>query len=369
MNLKSLQAAWNDLAASDAMWAVLTGPFGQKRAWEAEAFFRTGVDEIAFVLGRVRAAGAIITPDRALDFGCGVGRLTQALGRQFARVDGVDISPVMIDRARELNRLGERCRYHLNERDDLCLFADGLFDFVYSNITLQHMEPQFSRRYIEEFFRLARAGGVVVFQLPSDHRPVVRTVTRSSAPLRREGCRAAIEAPPRLRCAPGAVLPLRVRVRNEGTQKWPGLAEDDGRYSVRLGNHWRGRFGRMQRENDARSALERDLDPGEGAEIGINPTAPSQPGKYILEFDMVQEHVRWFAEMGSPPARTRVVVDATLPPGDVHGLPAVIEMHGIPRPQVETLIRARGGELLAVDDDDAPGAEWTSYRYIARRSA
>jgi SAM-dependent methyltransferase len=368
MNLRALQAAWNDLATKDAMWAVLTGPRAAKRAWDPEAFFRTGVDEVTFVLERVRANRTTVEPGRALDFGCGVGRLTQALGSRFARADGVDISAVMIERARLANRLGDRCHYHLNETDDLALFADGVFDFVYSNITLQHVEPHYSRRYLQEFFRVTRAGGVVVFQIPSDPYPVVRgTITRSSEPLRREGCRAAIEPPPPLRCAPGAVLPLRIKVRNEGTQRWPCRAEDDGRYSIRLGNHWRGRFGRMKRENDARTALEHDLDPGEGMEIGINPTAPTKPGKYILEFDMVQEHVRWFAELGSPPARTRVVVDAALRPGEVEGLPGLIEMFGIPRPEVEALIRRCGAELVAVDEDDAPGPGWTSYRYIARR--
>jgi hypothetical protein len=81
---------------------------------------------------------------------------------------------------------------------------------------------------------------------------------------------------------------------------------------------------------------------------------------------MVQEHVRWFAQAGSKPARIRVRVDAVLPPGTVEGLPAYMEMHGIPRPAVEALI-ARHGVVLAVDDDDAPGPAWTSHRYVAQR--
>ena len=42
-------------------------------------------------------------------------------------------------------------------------------------------------------------------------------------------------------------------------------------------------------------------------------------------------------------------------------------MHGIPRPEVETLIARAGGVVLAVDDDGAPGPGWTSYRYLASR--
>ena len=99
---------------------------------------------------------------------------------------------------------------------------------------------------------------------------------------------------------------------------------EDGRCSIRLGNHWRGRFGWMLRFDDVRTALPHDLAPGESMEIGINPEAPRKPGRYILEFDMVQESVRWFADAGSRRARTRVHVDPALPPGEVRELPPLI---------------------------------------------
>ncbi len=349
------------------MWAVLTGPLATARAWDEDAFFKTGVAEIESVLDRVCRVAATPRFERALDFGCGVGRLTQALGRHFKKADGVDIASAMIARAQALNRLGDRCQYHLNETDDLAAFSDGLFDFVYSTITLQHMEPRYSRRYIEEFFRVVRPGGVVVFQIPDELLPVVRPRTRDTAALPRQASRAAIDAPATLRCAPGAVLPLRIMVRNEGTHTWPTMGEEDGRYAIRLGTHWRGRFGWMLRFDDARTELACDLAPGESMEIGIYPEAPRKPGTYTLEFDMVQECVRWFAAAGSRRARTRVHVDPALPPGEVQGLPPQIEMHGIPRQEVETLIAGSGGVLLAVDEDNAPGPTWTSYRYIARR--
>jgi SAM-dependent methyltransferase len=367
MNLLGLQQTWDELATKDAMWAVLTGPLATARAWDESAFFATGVAEIDSVLDRVRRAGVIPQFHRALDFGCGPGRATQALAGQFERADGVDISPAMIARARHFNRLGERCHYHLNEADRLAAFADGTFDFVYSIITLQHMDPQYSRRYIEEFFRVARPGGVVVFQLPAEPIPIAHQRTRHCAPLPRHVTRAALEPPAALRCAPRAALPLRVLVRNVGTGTWPTMGEDDGRYAIRLANHWRGRFGWMLRRDDARTELAHDLSPGESMEIAINPVAPSKAGVYTLEFDMVQEHVRWFARNGSRTARTRVHVDPTLAPGEVQGVPRRIEMYGIPRGEVEALIARCGGVLLAVDDNDAPGPGWTSYRYVARK--
>jgi SAM-dependent methyltransferase len=367
MSLEQLRDSWNELAAKDAFQAVLTRSGAARQQWDPDAFFRTGLDEVEFMLHRVAALGVTPGRARALDFGCGLGRVTQALCRHFQRVDGVDIAAAMIERARSFNRFADRCTYHLNEAGDLRLFADSTFDFVYSNITLQHIEPEYSRRYIEEFFRVLRPGGVAVFQVPAGPVPNVRPRTRSSRPLPREACRAAIDVPESLRCAPGAVLPLQVVVRNAGSATWPAAAEHDGPYSVRLGNHWRRRFWRTLRFDDRRTALPHDVAPGETATMGLPVKAPDTPGTYVLELDMVQENVRWFAETGSRPARTRVRVDPALPAGAVEGLPAFMEMHGIPRPEVEMLIAQRGGLLLAVDDDDAPGPSWTSYRYVARR--
>jgi SAM-dependent methyltransferase len=54
-----------------------------------------------------------------------------------------------------------------NERPDLACFADGTFDFVYSVITLQHVAPEYSRRYIAEFLRVLAPGGVTLFQVPA----------------------------------------------------------------------------------------------------------------------------------------------------------------------------------------------------------
>ncbi len=367
-SLDALQRAWNDLARKDAMWAVLTGPLGATRAWDRDAFFRTGVGEMDFVLGRVASAGGSVRFGRALDFGCGPGRLTQAMAARFERVDGVDIAPEMIDRARELNRAGDRCAYHLNAVADLRLFPDATFDFVYSSITLQHMPPGFSRCYIAEFTRVTRPGGVIVFQLPSEPRVHDRPRTRQAAALPAADCRAVIETPRTIRCAPGSVLPLRVMIRNAGNDVWCASdRDDDERYAVRLGNHWRHRLGFMRQFDDLRTGLPFDVAPGESVEVGINPVAPSKPGVHILELDLVQEYVRWFAEAGSKRARIRVIVDSTLPAGDVQGLPPVIEMHGIARSEVESLIDQCGCTLLAAEPDDSPGSGWTSFRYIVRK--
>jgi ubiquinone/menaquinone biosynthesis C-methylase UbiE len=115
----------------------------------------------------VSDSGLSPEPGRALDFGCGVGRLTQALAEYFSEVVGLDISAPMVERAREYNRHGDRCTYRVNLVDDLSQLDSASFDFVYSDKVLQHMHPSISSRYIGEFFRILKPGGVALFQIPS----------------------------------------------------------------------------------------------------------------------------------------------------------------------------------------------------------
>lgn len=170
MDLKDVARNWEAFAREDPLWAILTSPGKDGKRWSREEFFARGRDEIDGVMEQASALGSPGRRDRALDFGCGVGRLTQALCRHFARCDGVDISPTMIEQARAWNAHGERCAYHRNDRSDLALFPDASFDFIYSNIVLQHVAPRDAVRYVGELVRVLRPDGLLVFQLPERMR-------------------------------------------------------------------------------------------------------------------------------------------------------------------------------------------------------
>ncbi len=75
--------------------------------------------------------------------------------------------------------MAERCNYHVNTVADLSLFPDGAFDFIYSNITLQHIPPEASEAYIGEFMRVLRPGGIALFQVPDG--PLVQPGTAAAA--------------------------------------------------------------------------------------------------------------------------------------------------------------------------------------------
>lgn len=165
-SLKKLQQNWEELAQADALWAICSDPTKRGRNWDEKEFFATGEAEVRTVLSYVESLGLSLDYSMpALDFGCGVGRLTRALAARFSECCGVDISRTMIESARALNGSYPNCRFVLNEESSLRGFADGRFGFIYSSIVLQHMELRLVRGYLRELLRVLSPGGVLVFQL------------------------------------------------------------------------------------------------------------------------------------------------------------------------------------------------------------
>jgi 2-polyprenyl-3-methyl-5-hydroxy-6-metoxy-1,4-benzoquinol methylase len=165
MTLEEWQSNWDQLGKDDPMWVVLTDPAKKGNRWDPKDFFATGEQEIdQYVIEYLKARGIPLARGAALDFGCGVGRLTQGLARHFEEVHGVDISPSMVEHARRFNRHGQKVQYHVNGSQRLEAFQDGTIDLIYSNITLQHIEPRHAKLFIAEFLRVLRPGGIALFQ-------------------------------------------------------------------------------------------------------------------------------------------------------------------------------------------------------------
>lgn len=165
--LQWLQSNWNTFGKTDPMWAVLTDPSKKNNGWKPGEFFETGINDIDNIFRYTENLRLKIKPGRALDFGCGVGRLSQALAMKFNEVYGVDIAPSMIESANYYNRFNKKCKYILNSNSDLSFFPENYFDFIYTIITLQHMKPVYSEKFIKEFMRILKPEGILIFQIPS----------------------------------------------------------------------------------------------------------------------------------------------------------------------------------------------------------
>jgi SAM-dependent methyltransferase len=98
--------------------------------------------------------------DRALDLGCGDGRLTADL--QATELTGADVSAVALGRARE--RLPEARLVEL-EPDAPLPFGDGEFDLVLLAETLEHVRDV--QLLLSEARRVLRPGGTLAITTPA----------------------------------------------------------------------------------------------------------------------------------------------------------------------------------------------------------
>ncbi len=156
---------WDRLAKFDAMWTILTDPAKIGGKWDREEFFATGADVLAR-LKTVESLGVQINNGVAVDFGCGVGRVSHWLARRFSRVVGVDISPHMLELAERYNTQSAAITFVLGNEQNIPL-ATSSADLVYSFIVLQHIPKAMQEKYLREFSRIVRPGGHLCFQTPS----------------------------------------------------------------------------------------------------------------------------------------------------------------------------------------------------------
>lgn len=336
-------------------------------------FFASGEDSVARLFEQLALHGITPGPGVALDFGCGAGRLTQALARRFDRAVGVDVAGSMIDLAERFNTLTDRCEYVLNVATDLSVFPDGSFDFACSLIVLQHMECALAERYVGELVRVLRPGGAAAFQVPTEllvalplHAAALGGANPYRASIRR--ARHAGSGPTQPPADHGLVTQagkpavLEVVVTNESTTAWePG-------HQIRLGKRWlSARDERVLEPEDdgTRVLLPGKLEPGSSVTVSVQATVPTSPADYLLELDLVQEGVTWFRHHGSP----TLVLPVTVV-GEVPGAGPIVprmEMHGIPRERVAGAVTRAGGSLVAALEDHHAGPEWASLLYVVRR--
>jgi SAM-dependent methyltransferase len=165
---RSQRQDWEDLSVLDPYWAILSDPARRFGGWDREAFLQSGREAIDAMLRDGVRFGLPLARHDALDFGCGAGRLTQALSGHFERCLGLDISAQMIAEAREVTEGIENCRFAVHDIPDLAPLDTSSFDLVVSRIVLQHIPAADAKeRYIAEFVRVLRPGGLLAFQLPS----------------------------------------------------------------------------------------------------------------------------------------------------------------------------------------------------------
>ena len=141
---------WEIIARRDPWFGVLSNPAFRAGAITPEHrrdFYASGEDDIARLLQWFdQDVGARPSAGRALDIGCGVGRLTYAMAKIVPAVAGYDVAESMLALARE--------EAPANAEFSATL-PPGPFAWINSYIVFQHIPPPEGLRLIED--ALARA--------------------------------------------------------------------------------------------------------------------------------------------------------------------------------------------------------------------
>lgn len=149
---RDTDADWRELGATQPYWGVLTHPDYRTENLTpetVEGFYASGVEYMAEIVRRLEHATGARPAGRALDFGCGAGRLTEAMAAYASQAVGYDISPGMLEKARAR---GGRASY-VGE------LPDGPFDWINSFIVFQHIPPVRGMALIEALLERLAPGG------------------------------------------------------------------------------------------------------------------------------------------------------------------------------------------------------------------
>jgi SAM-dependent methyltransferase len=125
-------------------------------------FFETGARHVDRVFSLVESLAPGLRPKRALDFGCGVGRVLLPLAARCASAVGIDVSPGMLEEARQRCETLDVRNVELVRADDRLEGVSGRFDLVHSYIVFQHLAPSRQARLLERLVERLEDGGVGV---------------------------------------------------------------------------------------------------------------------------------------------------------------------------------------------------------------
>jgi 2-polyprenyl-3-methyl-5-hydroxy-6-metoxy-1,4-benzoquinol methylase len=176
-------AAWKKLGEQDPYFGVLHHDRFHRAQLNDEArreFFASGEEHVERLFEALRElTGAEVAPRRALDFGCGVGRILIPLARRSSEAVGVDISEGMLAEARRnCEQVGVSNAHFATSAGNLARL-EGTFDFIHTYIVLQHIPVERGMTYVEAMLdRLEPGGAGAVHVTYAKSRPLWKKIVQ-----------------------------------------------------------------------------------------------------------------------------------------------------------------------------------------------
>ncbi len=160
--IERMRRDWDRRAREDAYYYAAFG----RRHQDADEFLASAAETVATLASEFPRLPPAPGPRRALEIGCGPGRLMLPMSAHFAEIHGIDISEEMAALARERLRGIPHAHVHAASGDGLGIFPAEHFDFIYSYAVFQHIpDPAIVLNYLREARRALKTGGVLRCQL------------------------------------------------------------------------------------------------------------------------------------------------------------------------------------------------------------
>lgn len=150
---------WRRAGEAEPYWAVLSQPKYETAAIDAEgkaAFYAEGEQDISFAHSTIVKHFGQFTANHALDFGCGVGRLTAPMARLADYVTGVDVAPGMRKLANE-----HFARMQITNANAVDTIPGDDLDWINSYIVFQHIRPELGVQILRTLLGRLNVGGAI----------------------------------------------------------------------------------------------------------------------------------------------------------------------------------------------------------------
>ena len=168
-----MKQQWNKMALVNPFFGITSWPeFENPEQVDLDFFWKTGAVHACNLLAKVPQGDTHGLS--MLEIGCGMGRMTHYFAQRFARVMALDISPEMVERARQYWSGLDNVEFLEGNGVDLDLVSNASVDFVLSFYVLNHAtDPDTVLSYVRETGRVLRPGRYALLHMRVCDLPVL----------------------------------------------------------------------------------------------------------------------------------------------------------------------------------------------------
>jgi ubiquinone/menaquinone biosynthesis C-methylase UbiE len=179
--MRNTNTSWQKWGELEPYYAVLSQNRFRKENLSAEnidEFFLSGEAHIDSIFDFIKThINPSFSPRKALDFGCGTGRIVIPLAQRCQEVVGVDISPAMLAETQKNCESRSITNVKLVPSDDtLSQLGNDYYDLVHSYIVLQHIPKKRGEKIIDQLISHLAPEGIATLHIIFHQKDVTKNL-------------------------------------------------------------------------------------------------------------------------------------------------------------------------------------------------